>query len=89
MATREFGIRDLRNDTSSVIEAVEHGDQVYITNRGRRVVQLIPAEAQELTPMQQLLADAAELPKRDTGAFDELMAAKRADIEAQAVKSLA
>ncbi|HXH59353.1 type II toxin-antitoxin system prevent-host-death family antitoxin [Iamia sp.] len=39
---REFGIRDLRNHTSRVIEAVEQGDAVYLTRRGERIARIEP-----------------------------------------------
>lgn len=80
MAVREFGIRDLRNNTRQVLDAAEAGDQVFLTNRGRRV-----AELRSLTqsPVAALLARAEHLGGVDTGWGAELDAAKRADRAAQ------
>ena len=45
MATKEYGVRDLRNSTAKVLAAVEAGDQVFLTNRGKRVAELRPVAA--------------------------------------------
>ncbi len=42
---REFGIRDLRNHTSRVIEAVQQGDTVYLTRRGERIARIEPVRS--------------------------------------------
>lgn len=39
----EVGIRDARNNLSKLVEAVLDGEEVFLTNRGTRVVQLIRA----------------------------------------------
>lgn len=44
---REFGIRDLRNHTSRVIEAVARGDTVYLTRRGKRIARIEPVPADD------------------------------------------
>lgn len=81
MAVKEFGIRELRNDTNALLDALDDGDEVFITRRGERVAELrIP---QPLSEMEQLLAEAAKLPGIDTGMYDELFEAKEADIAAQ------
>ena len=82
MAIREYGIRELRNHTNDVIEAVKGGDIVYVTRRGERVAELRPVEMP--TPMDALLARAAALPKGDSGSLDELYAAKEHDRDVQA-----
>lgn len=80
MAVKEFGIRELRNQTRTVIAAVEAGDRVYLTRRGERVAELRSVKE---PPVQSLLRRAAALPRRDTGWSDELAAAKQADRSAQ------
>lgn len=87
MATREYGVRDLRNSTAKVLAAVEAGDQVFLTNHGRRVAELRPVS--HGTDIDRLLKLADRIPPGDTGAFDELMRSKREDIEAQATKDAA
>ncbi|MEI7059372.1 type II toxin-antitoxin system prevent-host-death family antitoxin [Nocardioides sp. CCNWLW239] len=82
MATREYGVRDLRNNTAAVLAAVEHGDQVFLTNRGRRVAELRPITHEG--SIDRLLDLADEISPGDTGAFDDLQQSKLDDIEAQA-----
>lgn len=84
MAVREFGIRELRNHTSRVLDAIRAGDVVYLTNRGDRIAEIRPAPGRR--PIETLVAKAERLSGGDTGAFEELMDAKRADMEAQAAK---
>ena len=38
----EFGMRELRNSTSNVLEAVETGQDVFLTNHGVRVARITP-----------------------------------------------
>lgn len=38
----EVGIRDAKNNLSKLLEAVLEGNEVFLTNRGQRVVQLVP-----------------------------------------------
>ena len=82
MATREYGVRDLRNNTAAVLAAVEHGDQVFLTNRGRRVAELRPVTADG--GIDHLLELADQISPGDTGAFDDLQQSKLDDIAAQA-----
>lgn len=84
MAVREFGIRDLRNHTSRVLEAVRAGEVVYLTNRGNRVAEIRAVDRPR--PIESLVEKAKQISSGDTGAFQELMAAKRADTAAQAAK---
>jgi prevent-host-death family protein len=42
----EVGIREAKNSLSKLVEATLGGEQVYLTNRGQRVAQLIPAASQ-------------------------------------------
>lgn len=78
VAVREFGIRDLRNHTSKVLEAVVTGDSVYITNRGTRVVELRPVN--QPRPIEALIQKAKQASPGDTGAFEELLAPKEAEV---------
>lgn len=39
----EVGIRDAKNNLSKLVEAALDGDEVFLTNRGERVAQLVPA----------------------------------------------
>lgn len=39
----DAGIKDAKNNLSKLIEAVLDGEEVFLTNRGERVVQLVPA----------------------------------------------
>jgi prevent-host-death family protein len=43
MRIMEVGIRDAKNNLSKLIEAVLEGQEVFLTNRGSRVVQLVIA----------------------------------------------
>ena len=39
----ETGIREAKNSLSKLVDAVLDGHEVFLTNRGHRVVQIIPA----------------------------------------------
>ncbi len=39
----ELGIRDAKNNLSKLVEAVLQGEEVFLTNRGERVAQIVPA----------------------------------------------
>ncbi len=84
MAVREFGIRELRNHTSRVLDAVGAGDVVYLSRRGQRVAEIRPVHP--IRPIDALVAKAERASSGDSGAFDELMESKDLDIEAQAAK---
>lgn len=85
VATREFGIRDLRNRTSAVLDAVEAGDVVYLTNRGVRVAEIKSVE--QTRRIDTLLRKAARLSTGDSGALDALLADKRDAIESEGDKA--
>lgn len=87
MATKEYGVRDLRNNTAKVLAAVAAGDHVFLTNRGKRVAEIRPI-VQE-TDIDRLINLADRLSPGDTGAFDDLMQSKQDDIEAQETKDAA
>ena len=84
MAIKEYGVRDLRNSTAQVLAAVEAGDHVFLTNRGKRVAELRPVTLE--SDVDRLIAIAARLSPGDTGAFDDLMQSKQDDLEAQEPK---
>lgn len=42
MGTRDIGIKELRNHTSEVIDAVSEGEIVFLTRRGIRVAEIRP-----------------------------------------------
>lgn len=39
----ETGIKDAKNNLSKLVQAAFDGEEVYLTKRGKRVAQLIPA----------------------------------------------
>jgi antitoxin (DNA-binding transcriptional repressor) of toxin-antitoxin stability system len=88
MSERLFGIRDLRNNTSAIFDALESGDDVYLTRRGIRSARIVPVVKQSLSPVQLLLAQAAALPKRDVGTMEWLFAEKQNDITLQETHEL-
>ena len=77
----EVSVRDLRNHTRDVIEAVEAGDTVYLTSRGRRIAEIRPISPR--SDAERLVALIDALPNLDTGAADELADSKAASIAAQ------
>lgn len=81
MATKEYGIRDLRNDTSGVLAAVEAGDEVFLTKRGRRVAEFRPVAPKD--DVERLIDLAERISSGDTGAMADLMQSKLDDLDAQ------
>ena len=43
MEYMETGIREAKNTLSKLVEAVIQGEEVFLTNRGRRVAQIVTA----------------------------------------------
>ncbi len=63
-------IRDLRNDTRSVIDAVERGVDVILTRRGHPIARIVPIEPDDDdldTWLGEITADA-----HDSGLLDEI-----------------
>lgn len=87
MATKEYGVRDLRNSTAKVLAAVEAGDQVFLTKHGKRVAELRPIVDEP--EIERLLGIADRVSPGDTGAFDDLMLSKQDDLAAQEKKDAA
>ena len=54
-ATRQIGIRELRQHASVYVDLAEKGQTVDITNRGRLVARLVPAREPE-SPLERLIA---------------------------------
>ncbi len=87
MATKEYGVRDLRNNTARVLAAVEAGEHVFLTKRGRRVAELRPVSPEN--DIDRLLDLADRVSSGDTGAFADLMQSKQDDLAAQEAKDAA
>jgi prevent-host-death family protein len=51
---RRIGIRELRQHASTYLRAVEHGETIQVTDRGRRIALLVPIP--EETRLDQLIA---------------------------------
>lgn len=85
MTVKTFGVRDLRNSTSAVIQAVLDGHDVYISVNGTPQVRVVPLD-DDVTPMAQVLVDAAALPRVASNSMDELLAAKERAKAAQAAR---
>ena len=45
----ELGIRDAKNNLSKLVDAVLEGEEVFLTNRGERVAQIVPAHKPSTT----------------------------------------
>lgn len=87
MAIKEYGVRDLRNNTAQVLAAIEAGDHVFLTNRGKRVAELRPVSQE--SDIDRLIDLADRVSPGDTGAFEDLMQAKQDDLFAQETKDAA
>lgn len=64
-------MRDLRNHTGRVIEAVDSGQRVVLTVHGRPVADIVPHETRSTwRPADQLLRELAAIPVDPTFASD-------------------
>ena len=72
--TREYGIRDLRNHTSAVVES---GETVYLTSHRRRVAMISPIPASPEAELSRFLSWIDGLPAYDSG-LAEVVATQRA-----------
>lgn len=77
MAT-EISMRELRNHTGRVLQAIQAEDEVYLTNRGLRVAVIKPIVGDWSA---RVAAWAAELPRHDTGMLELLEADNQAAID--------
>jgi prevent-host-death family protein len=80
MAT-EVSVRELRNHTRSVIDALESGDTVFLTSHGRRIAEIRPLSPR--SDAQRLIEIIDALPIVESGASAELATSKAASIAAQ------
>jgi prevent-host-death family protein len=67
----EVGVRELRNHTTGVIEAVERGEDVVLTRHGVPIARIVPI-ARQLTVEEWLNAVTDQA--QDTGWLEELLA---------------
>lgn len=65
-AAKRIGIRELRQHASRYVDLAEKGQTVDITNRGRLVARLVPAEEAE-SPLERLIAAGVLRPAQDPG----------------------
>jgi len=65
---RRIGIRELRQHASLYVDLAEKGQTVDITNRGRLVARLVPAEEAE-SPLERLIAAGVLRPAEDPGSL--------------------
>ena len=65
-AIHRIGIRELRQHASVYVDLAEKGVIVDITNRGRLVARLVPAEEPE-SPIERLIAAGVILPAEEPG----------------------
>lgn len=70
-------VRDLRNDTRSVIDAVERGEEVVLTRRGQPVARIVAIEP-EADDLDEWL-DSVTSDPADSGVLDELHATRADD----------
>ena len=74
-SSREITQRELRNDSGSIMRAVERGESFTITRNGTPVGRLIPLRRRTFVPRQEVVAAFATAPVLDAERF-------RADIDA-------
>ena len=63
--TKRVGIRELREDLSRYVRLVQRGETVEVTDRGRSVARLVPAEG--AGPLADLVAQGKVIPARSRG----------------------
>jgi prevent-host-death family protein len=68
-------IRDLRNDTRSVIDAVERGVEVVLTRRGHPIARIVPIEP-DVDDLDRWLAEVTSDPY-DSGLLDDVERLRR------------
>ncbi len=70
-AARRIGIRELRQHASIYVDLAERGYTVDITNRGRLVAHLVPAQEPD-SPLERLIAQGIVLAAEEPGALLDL-----------------
>jgi prevent-host-death family protein len=68
-------IRDLRNDTRSVIDAVERGVEVVLTRRGHPIARIVPIEP-DVDDLDRWLDEVTSVPY-DSGLLDDVERLRR------------
>ena len=63
---KQVGVRELNQQTSRVIEMVKGGATVEVTERGKVVARLVPAEPAP-EPLAQLVAEGRAIPPTEAG----------------------
>lgn len=81
-SVQSFGVRELRNDTAGVLEAVERDGEALITKRGRVVAKLVLVDGPDGSPLDDFVTWANSLSGHDTGWGDEFLREKALDSEA-------
>ena len=87
---REIGIRELKADLSTLLRAVEAGEQVRVTRRGTLVAEIVPAGSNraktrlrelvaqgKLTPSSRARPARAPRPRRATRSASAIVLAER------------
>jgi prevent-host-death family protein len=70
-AARRIGLRELRQHASIYVDLAERGSTVDITNRGRLVAHLVPAQEPD-SPLERLIAQGLILAAEEPGALLDL-----------------
>lgn len=83
MSSAEVSVRELRNNTRSVLDALEAGSTVYLTSHGRRIAEIRPLPTAVDADVQSLLDEVNQMPVVDSGAREELRRDKRASVRAE------
>ncbi|MGH3872688.1 MAG: type II toxin-antitoxin system Phd/YefM family antitoxin [Pseudonocardiaceae bacterium] len=68
-APREITQRELRNDSGSIMRAVERGESFTITRNGTPIGRLIPLRRRTFVPRQEVMAAFATAPVLDAERF--------------------
>lgn len=66
---RTINQRDLRNDSSAILRAVEAGESMVVAKSGIPVAELRPLRRAKFVPATTWLAIARQLPRVDAGAL--------------------
>ncbi|MDQ6740492.1 MAG: type II toxin-antitoxin system prevent-host-death family antitoxin [Actinomycetota bacterium] len=67
--TREISQRELRNDSGSILRAVESGENFVVTRNGTALAELRPLRRRRFVAKAELLASARQLAPIDAAAF--------------------
>jgi prevent-host-death family protein len=73
----QVAIRELRNHTKDVLDAVERGEEVVLTRSGEPVARIIPIN--QAATVSDWLDDLESEPASNTGWLDELSQLRRED----------